>query len=143
VLRTGLIVLGCIVAVAIIATQLFPSDRKRVEEKVEQLAELARRGGPEAAEEILDALADDYRGSVSRKEVDRYVRRYIGGGKVRSLTLGNFKTLWKGDEILVPILAVRADVGGYAARLVLTVTFGNRDGVWRITSISRTRFGSG
>jgi len=139
VLRIGLIVLACIVTVAVIATQLFPSDRKRVEQAVERLADLARTGGPDAVEGILDILADDYRGSIPRKDIEAYVRGRLKESGVGSLSLGNFKTMWKGDEILIPILAVRAD--GWPAPLLLTVTFAVRDGHWKVTSCSRTRWG--
>lgn len=138
-LRIGLLVLACVVAVAVIATQLFPSDRKRVEQEVERLADLARTGGPDAVEAILDILADDYRGSIPRKDIETYIRRRLEESGIGSLSLGNFKTMWKGDEILIPILAVRAE--GWPMPLLLTVTFADREGRWKVTSCSRTRWG--
>ena len=139
-LRIGLIVLACVVGLAVIAAQLFPSDRKRVEQEVERLADLARRGGPDAAEEILALLADDYRGPIPRRDIEKQVRARLEESGVGSLRLGDFKTVWKGDrEILIPILALRAD--GWPGPVILTVTFADRDGRWRITSCGRTRWG--
>jgi len=119
------------------------SDRERVEAEVERLVSLARRGGEGAASEILDALAEDYRGSrpFGRDDIAAYLRRYVAQGKIRELSTGGFKTLWDGEEILVPILRIDAAVSGAAYTLILTVRFAERDGAWKVVDITRWRMG--
>jgi len=119
------------------------TDRERVEAEVERLVSLARRGGEEAASEISDALAEDYRGSrpFSREDIAASLRRYVAPGKLRELSTSDFKTLWDGEEILVPILRIDAATGSAGYTLILTVRFAERDGAWKVVDITRWRFG--
>jgi hypothetical protein len=139
--RQWLVLAAIVAGLAVIVMQLFPSDRREVEELVHHLKRRAVEGGPDAAEEILARLADDYRGSADRAVIERQIRRYVGGGRVTSVEFGDFKTIWKGDEIAIPLLAVYAEVEGFSPRFILVVTFGRRGDEWRITSISRAKWG--
>lgn len=131
--------IACAVGATLMLSILLPDDLDRVEAEVDRLADLARKGGPEAAAEILAAFADDYRGSVSLDTVERYVKRHVERGGVDPLTLGNFKTFWEGSEIRIPLLTIRTKV--FPHPVILTVTFGERDGAWKITSARRASWG--
>jgi len=119
------------------------TDRERVEAEVGRLVALARQGGEDAAAEILDALAEDYRGRrpFDREDIAAYLRRYVAPRRVRKLSTGDFTTLWKGDEILVPILRIDAATENAGYTLILTVRFANRDGAWKVVDITRWRIG--
>jgi hypothetical protein len=129
------VVAGLVVAVLVYVAvdALWTSETEQVEAEVERLIELAKRGGPGAAEEILDALAEDYRGAVSRAEAAAYLERYVLPGRLGQLTHGAIDAMWKGEEILVPLL--RIDVEGRT--VLLTVVFAERDGEWRVVDVSR------
>ncbi|MHC4957188.1 MAG: hypothetical protein ACYTGN_02350 [Planctomycetota bacterium] len=140
-MRQWMVIAAVVAGLAVIVMLLFPSDRKEVEALVHHLKQRAIEGGPDAADEILDTLADDYRGTADRGQIERHVRRYVGEAQVVSIDLGDFKTVWKGDEIVIPLLAVYAEVAGRSPRFLLLVTFARRDDAWKITSISRAKWG--
>jgi len=103
---------------------------------------VARAGGEGAADEILAALADDYRGEgpFARENVERYVRGYLAGGPPEELLSGDYEALWIGDEIVVPILSLRAKRKGVMTQLpILRVHFAERDGRFRVTYVSQWR----
>jgi len=121
---------------------LFVSDTERVEAEIGRLLDVARAGGEGAADEILAALADDYRGEgpFARASVERYVRGYLAGGPPEELLSGDYEALWIGDEIVVPILSLRAKRKGVMTQLpILRVHFAERDGRFRVTYVSQWR----
>ena len=130
-----LVAIGLYVAVDAIWT----TDTERVELEVERLIDLAREGGPGAAEEILAALADDYDGAspFTRESIARNLEAYVATSRVRNLKSGSYTAVWKGDDILVPLLVLEADAGDRSGTLYLTIVFGQRDGRWKVVDISR------
>ena len=113
-----------------------------VEEKLERLFDAAREGGDAAVDEILAAFADDYRaeGAYTLKRLENYLRRFVGEGRIESLTPGGYKTLWAGTEILVPLLRLRVDTAAGTTNVLLEVAFVEQDEVdWRIISVRRAR----
>ena len=139
--RTSLLVaaiaVGCYVLVHLIVT----TEPERVEAEVERLLGLARRGGEDAAEEILDAFAEDYSGSFELDWIQKQVRNYVGRNRFKSVTVGSFSAVWKGDDILIPRLTVTLEVEGWKAVLFLAVTCAERDGEWKIVHVTRLRWG--
>ena len=129
-------VVACIVVVFFIDL-LTVSDREQVEQDVERLLDLAREGGDEAVDEILAALARDYRGAVSRKTLEANLRRYVGKGQITSLVTGGYKTIWAGEEIHVPLLRITVKTDGFTQTVLLSVTYARRDGAWKVVDISR------
>ncbi len=144
-LRTGLAITG-IVIVAIVAINLiFTSDRERVEEEMERLIEVAERGGEEAVAEILDALADDYRGSgwFARESLERRLRQVlVPAARLSELRHGNFEPVIRGEEILIPIVSLRGTIRGSDQQVILSIWFGFRDDRWKIVDVTRWRMGS-
>ncbi len=117
------------------------TDRERVENEVERLVELARKGGQDAADEIMAAFADDYRGSVDLEWIRRQVQNYVGRKRLRSVEIGSIKTIWKDDEIVIPLLRVTLGFDGLKGMMLLSVTCAERDGEWKIVHVTRTRWG--
>ena len=139
--RTGLLITAIALACYVLIHLLVTTDRERVEAEVERLLELARSGGEEAADEILAAFADDYRGTIPLKRITAYVRNYVGASKIVKLATGSYKTMWDGDEIRIPILALYITTEGWETKSVLTVVCAERDGKWKIIEFSRPRWG--
>ena len=142
--RTLLGFLG-IAALALLAINLlFADDLDRVEEEMERLVEVAEEGGEAAVEEILDAFADDYRGSgfFSRESIERRLRvLLVPPERVSDLRHGDFAPVAKGEEILIPIVSLRGSVEGEERQVLLAVTFGYRDDRWKIVDVTRLQFG--
>ena len=136
-LRTGSIVAACLLLAILLGSQLFPSDRDRVEKELKRLVDVVRKGGPDAADEVLDAFADDYRGTMALDDIRGRLIAVRNG--VPSLRIGKVKSIWDGDEIVIPLLRVSAK--GYGTGLV-TITWAERDGEWKITSFKRARWGN-
>jgi len=132
---------GLVLAVGLylVVDALWTSDTERVEAEVERLLKLGREGGPGAAAEILDALAGDYRGTspFTAKEIALNLDRYVATERVANLKNGSYDAIWKGDEIVVPLLVLDADVGSRAGRLYLSIVFAERDGRWKVVDIIR------
>jgi hypothetical protein len=144
VLRNALLGIGFIVAAVVAINLLYTSDRERVEEETLRLFELAREGGEDAANEILDAFADDYRGQglFSKRSIERRLRlALVPAGTATDIKHGGFDTLVKDDEIVIPLIHVQATVGGGPARVFLIITWGSRGGRWKIVDISQWRAG--
>jgi hypothetical protein len=137
--RTAALGLVLVVAAWLMVQAIVTTDREAVEEEIARLVALARSGGEEGVAGILGALAPDYRGShpFTRESIEANLRHYLG--RLQSLSTGDPSPIAKGEEILVPILSIRAEVDGAAHRMLLSVTF--RDGAWRIVSISRAELG--
>jgi len=135
-LRLGLAGLALVVVVFTIVQWLFVSDTDKVEEELKRLIELAEQGGPEAAAEILAVLADDYQGShpYTRANIEKIVEATVARGGIESITVGDFKVVAKGDGIVVPIFRVTAVPHG---TVILTLFFGERDGTWKLTNVTR------
>jgi hypothetical protein len=134
----GLLAIGIYFAIdAVIVT-----DRERVEEEVARLVDLAREGGPEAAEEILAALAGDYRGEgpFARERIEGHVRRQVGERRIERLLTGSYQAVPMGDDLVVPILRLQAKTRDFEANPVLRVTFAERDGRFRIVNVEQWRF---
>lgn len=139
--RTSLLVVAIALGLYVIVNLLVTTELERVEAEMERLLELARKGGEEAAAEILDVLAEDYDGEVPRRRLENYLKVYVVDRKVEKLSTGSYKTIWKGSDILIPLLAIYATVDGYEARFVLTVTWSERADGWKVTRISRASWG--
>jgi hypothetical protein len=136
VLGVVLLAIGAWVAINALVT----TEPERVEAEVERLLDLAREGGEGAADEILGALAEDYHGDYPRERIESYLDSYVGQARIRRLTTGNYKAVWKSDEIIVPILRIDAEThDGRAARTILRVTFAERDGEWKVVNVGRWR----
>lgn len=139
------VALGLVLAVAAwVAIQaIVTTDREAVEEEIGRLVEVARSGGDEGVAEILAALAPDYRGSspFTRESMEANLRRFLAPGRMSDLATGDPSPIWKGEEIFVPLLSVRAKVDGAARTVILAVTFAEREGRWRIVDVSRAEWG--
>jgi hypothetical protein len=131
------------VLMAVVSCQLmFSDDRDAVEDEMERLFDLARTGGEDAVAEILEAFADDYRGtgSFSIERVERTLRRaLLPEGTLKKLEHGDFEPIATGEEIEIPIVSVSADVRGQPVRAVFRFTWGRRDGSWKIVDVTRWR----
>ncbi|MFI5403550.1 MAG: hypothetical protein ACHQ1G_11485 [Planctomycetota bacterium] len=116
---------------------IITTDAERVEAEVERLVALGRQGGEAAASGILDALADDYRGSgvYSRESIEGYARRALLAEPPEELWTGDYTALPKGDEILVPLLRVHVRAKGFEADAIVRVWFAKRDGRFRIVNV--------
>jgi len=109
-----------------------------------RLFDVAREGGEEAVVEILDAFADDYRGSgyFARKSIERRLRAaLVPAGRLKKLTHGSIDAVVKGQEIMVPTVSIEAEYGGASVRAIFAVTWAKRDGLWKIVDVRRWQFG--
>ena len=142
--RTVIGLVGIALLAFLAVNLLFSDDRDRVEDEMERLIEVAERGGEEAVAEILDALADDYRGSgwFARKSLERRLRAVlIPPGRLTELRHGDFDPVVKGDEIVIPLVSLRARIEGNSQQVFLAVTFAFRDDVWKIVNVTRWQMG--
>lgn len=139
--RNALLVVAFCVGAYFLVNAIVTTDRDLVRQDVERLVEVARRGGDDAVEEILASLAEDYRGSGSftRASIERQLRNYVGGNRIRSLSTGAIKVVWVGDELKIPLLAIHAGTESLSGSLFLTITYGEREGGWKIVSVTRWR----
>jgi hypothetical protein len=140
VLRIVVVVILSAIAVWLAIDALITTDAERVEMEVERLLELARQGGEDAAREILDAVAEDYRGAYSRESIGRYLRMCLVDDRPEEITTGSPAYIPKGGEVLIPLL--RVDVRtkkGFQATAILRVTFAKRNGRFRIVSVENWR----
>jgi len=138
--RTALIALAIALAGYIALDFIFTDDKERVEAKVEHLLQLARDGGDDAVEEILDALADDYSGEYPKERIAGHLEYYVGRSQIATLTTGDYQPIVKGEEILIPIFRVDATTkSGGATQAILRVTFALRDEEWKIVNVGRWR----
>lgn len=142
--RNVLAILAVVIAAVVLINLLYTSDRERVEDEMLRLFEVARRGGDDAALEIMDAFAEDYRGTgyFSRTGIERRLRQAIVPvGRLKKLTHGSIDPVVKGQEIIVPTVSVQADYGGNMVSAVFAVTWAKRDGGWKIVDVQRWKFG--
>lgn len=137
--RTLLVGVTIVVGAYVLFNLLVTTDLERVEDEVERALDHARRGGEDAAEAVLSILADDYDGEYPRSSIERYVRRYVGEKRVRELGTGDYKAVWKGDEIVIPILRLDVETDQGPGRAILRVTFAERDGAWKVVNVGRWR----
>lgn len=140
--RVPRLLLAAAAAIAVtwfLASKLVTTATERVEEITRELLEHARKGGPEAAEAILAALADDFRGgSYSREEVERAIRRHVGGARVRELRAPRVRAEWSEDEVAAFVL-LRAELPEGPVLLGLQVLFAERGGEFRIVDVRSAR----
>ena len=139
--RTAVAAVLLLVGVWLAIDALIVTDLERVEAEVERLVELARHGGADAAQEILAALADDYRGDgfYARERIADYVRRFVAEDRAEEISTGGYVAVPKGDEVIVPILRVDVRTKRTEATAVLRVTFAKRDGRFRIVNVEQWR----
>lgn len=137
--RTLLVGLAIVIAGYALYNLLVTTDLERVEDEVERVLAHAREGGDEAAEAVLDILADDYDGEYPRRSIENHVRRFVGEKRVRKLTTGGYKAIWAGDEIVIPILRLDVETDSGPIRAILRVTFAQRDGAWKVVNVGRWR----
>jgi hypothetical protein len=123
------------IAVWLAIDALITTDAERVEMEIERLLGLARMGGEDAAAQILDAIAEDYRGAYSRDAIGRYLRQFLVEDRPEEITLGTPMPVPKGGEILVPLLRVDVRTRHAAVSTVLRVTFARRGDRFRIVSV--------
>jgi len=137
--RASLIATVLALVAWLLVNLLVTTDLDRVENELVRLVEVARKGGPDAAADILAAFAEDYRGdgAYARDNVERALQRYVATSRVERLDVNNFKTVWAGEEIVVPLLLVTGAAAGFDVRLAVAVTWGERDGSWKIVDITR------
>jgi hypothetical protein len=141
--RTAGVIIVVSIAAYVAINALVTTEPERVEAEVERLLGLAREGGEGAVEGILGALAEDYRGSGSfdRARIEFYLKDYLGKGRIKSISTGDYKALWVDEEIVVPILRIIASTDRGETSVILRVTFGKRDGTWKIVDVSQWSFG--
>jgi len=141
--RAFLIFLVVVVGVWVLVNSLFTSDLERVEQNIERLVMRALEGGEDAAAEIMDAFAEDYRGTgmFELDRIERRLQRWVVPGKVNSLQTGDFKAVWAGSEIKVPIVALYADLDGWDVRMIISVTCARRGDTWKIVNVTRISWG--
>lgn len=140
-MRRALLGASLLAAALWIGWNLFhTSDRERVEALVERLLRRAAEGGEEASEEILSALAPDYRGTtLPRAGIESILRGYVTPRRVASLDSGAIHPAVKEDEIVVP-LRLTAQVGRDPVTLLLTIHFSeDGEGNWRVSDVTRWR----
>ncbi|MFQ5843448.1 MAG: hypothetical protein ACE5JG_00500 [Planctomycetota bacterium] len=130
----GLGVLG----LALLLDALVVSDEERVEEVTKRLIALADRGGAEAAARIRDAFADDYRGQEPRERIDRYLEGYVAAARVVHVGTGGINAFERDGELVVNLRVSVALTDGQAGTFLLSLTFAERDGAFRIVGVSRT-----
>lgn len=118
---------------------LITTDAERVEAEVARLVELAREGGDDAAKEILAALADDYRGDgpFARERIEAYVRTCLVEARPEEIWTGDFITVPKGDEIVIPLLRIHVRTKALEGDTLLKVTFAERNGRFRVVNAER------
>ena len=132
------------VAAVVLINVVHTSDRERVEEEMLRLFDIARGGGEDAVREVLDAFAEDYRGTgyYSLKSIERNLRRVlVPAGRLEELSHGSIDAVVKGNEIVVPTVSIKANLGGEPMRVILAVTWAERDGEWKIVDVRRWKFG--
>ena len=142
--RNVAIGVGIAVAAFVAYQFLHVTELDVVEEEMERLFDVARNGGEDAVDEILDAFADDYRGAGPfRIDSIRRNLRYalVPAGSATGLKRGDFQPVARSGEILVPIVSVSGEVKGNPVRVVVSVLWGRREGRWKIVDITRWRMG--
>lgn len=141
--RTALAALALAVGIWFVIDWMFTSDQERVEQKLRHLIERAEQGGEDAVDEILAAFAADYEGegSFTLERIERELRRHVAPGRVRSIVSGDFKTIWLGGEIHVPILRLTVQTEDAGGTMLLEVRFAEEEDDWRIVRVSRWKTG--
>lgn len=137
--RTLLVGSAIVIAGYALYNLLVTTDLERVEAEVERGVRLAEKGGEEAAETILEMLADDYDGEWPRRSIEHHVRRLVGGQRIRKVETGDYKAVWKGEEIVIPILRLDVETDSGPIRAILRVTFAPRDDTWKVVNVGRWR----
>lgn len=143
-MRNLLLAIGMAVTAFVAFQFIHTSELERVEEEMERLFDLAAEGGEDAADEILDAFAEDYRGTGPFKltSVQRTIRSaLVPAGTAKDLKRGGFQPVKKGEEILVPIVRVSGEVRGNSLSFIVSVMWARREGEWKIVQITRWRPG--
>ncbi|MCK6460970.1 MAG: hypothetical protein L6Q95_13890 [Planctomycetes bacterium] len=136
-----IVIMGLLLAIGLwlAVDALITTDAERVEAEVERLLDLARQGGEDAAAEILDAVADDYRGAYSKETIGRYLRMCLVDDRVEELTTGSPAYIPKGGEVLIPLFRLDVRTKRFQGTAILRVTFAKRDGRFRIVSVENWR----
>ena len=112
----------------------------RVEAQTARLLELALAGGKAAADELLAAIAPDYRGEEHpRSQLERMIRSYVGESRIVSLRKMSLSADWLDDEIAVFAL-VRVGLREGEFVLGVRVLFTERDGSWKIVDVRNARW---
>ncbi|MHC4222635.1 MAG: hypothetical protein ACYSX0_13385 [Planctomycetota bacterium] len=134
-LRYGVAIVAVIIAAVVLWNVLVTTDRERVEADVLRLVELAKKGGQEAADEIYEALAEDYRGSgyFERERVRRELTKRVGAGRLKSLEVNDFDVVATGEEMEIPWLILFTEYGNAHLR----VTYAKRNDQWKIVNVNR------
>ncbi|HEX5137435.1 MAG TPA: hypothetical protein VFY93_10705 [Planctomycetota bacterium] len=140
-MRIAILVVLAAVAVWLAVDWLVTTDAERVEMEVEHLLEVARHGGEDAVQEILGALADDYRGAYSKDMIERYLRMALVADKPEEITTGSPDFVPKGDEILIPLLRVDVRTKSLQGTALLRITFAKRGDRFRIVNVEHWQSG--
>jgi len=144
VLRNAAVATGILILALVAYQWIHVSELDEVEAEMERLFEIAERGGEDAADSILAAFADDYRGAgpFSIDRVRRYVRSaLVPAGTTTDLKHGDFQPVKRDAEIVVPIVRIQGEVRGRTTNVVVSVTWARRDGAWKIVDVSRWQMG--
>ena len=142
--RSLLIVSLLGITVFLLWNLIFTSEIEQVESSVQRLVDRARQGGAGAVDEILDALSDDYRGEspFDRASVVRRLNRYLGDTGFDLLETGSINAIKMDDEIVIPLLRIRARTRrGVEGNVLLALFFAESAEGWRIVDIKRAEFG--
>jgi len=144
VVRNVLALIAIVLAAIVAINLIFTSDRERVEDEMLRLFEVAREGGEDAVVEILDAFAEDYRGTgyYSLPTIERRLRMVlVPAGRLKELKHGSIDAVVKGSEIVIPTVSIEAEFGRDRMRVIVAVTWAQRGGDWKIVDIQRWKFG--
>jgi hypothetical protein len=140
-MRIAILVILAAVAVWLAVDWLVTTDAERVEMEVERLFDVARHGGEDAVAQILDSLADDYRGAYSKEMIERYLRMALVADKPEEITAGSFDVVPKGDEFLIPLLRVDVRTRSLQGTALLRITFAKRGDRFKVVNVEHWQSG--
>ncbi|MGQ0614026.1 MAG: hypothetical protein ACT4PV_09845 [Planctomycetaceae bacterium] len=111
-----------------------------VETQTSRLLDLALAGGDTAVDEILAAIAPDYRGDeYPRPQLERLIRQQVGEKRISSLRSVRLSADWVDEEIAVFAL-LRVGLREGELGLAVRVLFAERDGSWKIVDVKNAQW---
>ena len=135
----GKVVLGTVAGLLFLwlLDAVIVTDAEEVEEKTARLIELANEGGPEAVDEIMDAVAGEFdAGGVTRNQIRRYLDKYIGDEPPEMVRSGGITAVWKKDRERFRIqLRISMVWRGQAYSFLATLFWAERNGEWKLVRV--------